>query len=114
MNSYIQQKSFELKRKSCFTFTIRHPTGTTKTFLQTFQLDCGMSWEAAEEKSSALVGAQEWFYKSKKGRDVVQLVVASAPHLGLWKAESQYKIYRTQTGLQDTQLSLAKIKEEFN
>ncbi|EFX62507.1 hypothetical protein DAPPUDRAFT_336857 [Daphnia pulex] len=73
-----------------------------------------MSWEAAEEKYSVLVGAKEGFNKSKQGRDVIQLVVNSAPHLGLGKGESQYKIYQPETGLQDTQLSLAKIKEEFN
>ena len=52
--------------KKAITFTIRLPTGTAKTLLQTFHVDCGMSWETAREKSSVLIGAQEGFYKSKK------------------------------------------------
>lgn len=58
----------DVRRTKVYTFTTRHPTGTAKIELHTFEVERGMSWEAAKEKWSILYGAQEGFYVSSEVR----------------------------------------------
>lgn len=54
----------EVRRTKLYTFTARHPTGTAKIELHTFEVERGMSWQVAKEKWSVLFGAHEGFYIS--------------------------------------------------
>nr|CAH0110931.1 unnamed protein product [Daphnia galeata] len=108
----------DVRRTKLYSFTTRHPTGTAKIELHTFEVERGMSWEAASGKCSILFGPHEGFYVSKEPRYLKQtpsLVVQSgtAARRGLEKGESLYTISRPNTGLQLRQESLAEIKKKY-
>ena len=54
----------DVRRTKLYSFTTRHPTGTAKIELHTFEVERGMSWDVAKEKWSVLFGANEGFYLS--------------------------------------------------
>lgn len=56
----------DVRRTKLYSFTTRHPTGTAKIELHTFEVERGMSWEAASGKCSILFGPHEGFYVSKE------------------------------------------------
>lgn len=56
----------DVRRTKLYSFTTRHPTGTAKIELHTFEVDRGMTWEAAKEKTTLLFGEHEGFYVSKE------------------------------------------------
>ncbi|KAK4029142.1 protein strawberry notch [Daphnia magna] len=108
----------DVRRTKLYTFTTRHPTGTAKIELHTFEVERGMTWEEAKDKTSVLFGEHEGFYVSKESRYLKQtpsLVVQSgtAARRGLDKGESLYTISRPNTGLQLRQESLGEIKKKY-
>ena len=54
----------DVRRTQLYTFTNRHPTGTSKVELHTFEVERGMSWDVAKEKCSVLLSTNEGFYIS--------------------------------------------------
>ena len=53
-----------VRRIKSNSFTIRHPTGTSKIVLDTVEMDRGISWEKAKEMEALLIGDHEGFYLS--------------------------------------------------
>ena len=53
-----------VRRINSNSFTIRHPTGTSKIVLDTVEMDRGISWEKAKEMEALLIGDHEGFYLS--------------------------------------------------
>jgi len=107
----------DVKRKKLYTFTTRHPTGLAKIELHIFEVERGMSWEAAKEKWADLVGANEGFYISsqpRNGKYMATLIVQSGTvaRRGADKGEQHYTIYRPNLGLQLRQESLTEIKKK--
>lgn len=64
----------DVRRTKLYTFTTRHPTGTAKIELHTFEVERGMTWEEAKDKTSVLFGEHEGFYVSKEVRRIGKLL----------------------------------------
>lgn len=54
----------KIHRTRLYTFMTKHPTGTGKIELHSFDVERGMSWEEAKAKWSLLFGTHEGFYIS--------------------------------------------------
>ena len=52
----------KIHRTHLYTFKTKHPTGTGKIELQSFDVERGMSWDEAKSKCSLLYGTHEGFY----------------------------------------------------
>lgn len=106
-----------VRRTRLYTFTTRHPTGTAKIELHTFEVERGMSWADAKAKWSLLIGAHEGFYVSteaRNGKYTASLVVqtGTAARRGADKGEQMYTVYRPNTGIQLRQESITEIKKK--
>ena len=55
----------KIHRTHLYTFKTKHPTGTGKIELQSFDVERGMSWDEAKSKWPLLFNAHEGFYISK-------------------------------------------------
>ncbi|XP_046385917.1 protein strawberry notch [Ischnura elegans] len=111
-----------VRRVKLYTFLRKHSTGSAVTELHIVQVERGMSWQEAVERSSQLTSEEEGFYLShqiRNGKQTAILAIAEAssgtPTKGKKesKKDRMFTVYRPNTGLQLRQESLGDLEKKY-